>query len=72
MDCPTVNIKLAPSDGNPTGLVVINVEDFDAATMTLFNKPVVISPELQPPAAATAPSTATDNNGTVSPPWRQG
>jgi hypothetical protein len=69
MDCPTVNIKLAPSDGNPTGMVVINAEDFDAATMTLFDQPVVIP---QTPQPATAPIAIADNNGAVSPPWRQG
>lgn len=31
--CPTIQIQGQPSDGNPSGIVVINESDFDAATM---------------------------------------
>ena len=32
--CSTVRIKTEPSEGNPSGIVVINESDFDAETMT--------------------------------------
>lgn len=35
MECPTVQIQLAPSADNPTGVVIINESDYDAATMQL-------------------------------------
>jgi hypothetical protein len=32
--CPTVAIQMEPSEGNPTGVVIVNESDFDEATMT--------------------------------------
>lgn len=32
--CSTVAIQGKPSEGNPSGVVIINESDFDAATMT--------------------------------------
>lgn len=32
--CPTVAIQCKPSESNPSGVVLINESDFDAATMT--------------------------------------
>lgn len=32
--CETVQIQGEPSEGNPSGVVVINESDFDPATMT--------------------------------------
>ena len=32
--CPTVSIKVKPSEGNASGIVVINESDFDETTMT--------------------------------------
>lgn len=37
--CPTVAIKGEPSEGNSSGIVVINESDFDAATMTMCEMP---------------------------------
>lgn len=37
--CPTVAIKGEPSEGNPSGIVVINESDFDATTMTKCDLP---------------------------------
>ena len=37
--CPTVAIKGEPTEGNPSGIVVINESDFDEATMTKCDIP---------------------------------
>lgn len=37
--CQTVAIQCKPSEGNPSGIVVINAEDFDADTMTKAEAP---------------------------------
>lgn len=37
--CPTVTIKCEPSEGNPSGVVVINESDFDETTMTKVDVP---------------------------------
>lgn len=37
--CPTVAIQGEPSEGNPSGIVVINELDFDATTMTKCDAP---------------------------------
>jgi hypothetical protein len=65
--CPTVAIQGEPSEGNPSGIVVINESDFDEATMTLCAIPeptVETAPEtapqgdLQEPAKVVAPWAA--------------
>lgn len=47
-ECPTVKIQMEPSAENPSGVVVINESDFDAATMVLDGAsvatPVVAEP----------------------------
>lgn len=37
--CPTVTIKGEPSEGNPSGIVVINESDFNEATMVKVDAP---------------------------------
>ena len=37
--CPTVAIQGEPSEGNPSGIVVIDESDFDATTMTKCEMP---------------------------------
>lgn len=42
--CPTVAIQGEPSEGNPSGIVVINELDFDATTMTMCDAPEPTEP----------------------------
>ena len=42
---PTVRVVAPVSDDNPLGYIVINEEDFDAASMVLF-----VEPDAAPPA----------------------
>lgn len=42
--CPTVAIHGEPSEGNPSGVVVINESDFNAETMTKIDMPKLTKP----------------------------
>ena len=59
--CPTIQIQGQPSDGNPSGIVVINESDFDAETMTLA------TPAPEAPAAPEA--TPAKSGKKVVAPW---
>ena len=66
--CPTVAIQGEPSEGNPSGIVVINESDFDATTMTMCDAPepvksmvaedAIIAPEEAAVAKVVAPWAA--------------
>jgi hypothetical protein len=65
--CPTVAIKGTPTDGNPSGVTIINESDFDAETMTKCDmpeptEPVVVDPVVveddKEPAKVVAPWAA--------------
>lgn len=59
MYCPTVTIQTEPSDGNPTGHVVINASDYNAETMTLVNPEEAPKAPEAPPAPPEAPVAQT-------------
>ncbi len=55
--CATVAIKLQPSEGNPTGIVIINESDFDPTTMTkvTLEPSVVVETPAEPEVPTTPP-----------------
>ena len=72
-NCATKTICVEPTDGNPSGTVVINEEDFDPATMQEYG---VEQPQLQLQAAtaakpAKAPKATAPVEATAAPvaPW---
>lgn len=72
--CPTIQIQGQPSDGNPSGIVVINESDFDAETMTLATPapeaPEAPAPEAPAPEAPAAPEATPAKSGKkVVAPW---
>lgn len=72
--CPTIQIQGQPSDGNPSGIVVINAADFDAETMTLatpaHEAPEAPAPEAPAPEAPAAPEATPAKSGKkVVAPW---
>ncbi len=75
--CPTVQIQSEPSEGNPSGIVVINECDFDAETMVLATvseedeAPVETkTPEAPKAPVEVAPAPkATGKAGKVVAPW---
>jgi hypothetical protein len=69
--CETVQIKGEPSEGNPSGIVVINECDFDPATMTKLQEQENLSPEAaKAPEAEKAPEADSAKKPTkVVAPW---
>ena len=68
MQCPTVQIQIAPSEANPSGVVVINEEDYDAGTMTLVGAEPP-APPAQDPVAAIVAAEAAAVSAIAPPPW---
>ena len=69
MQCPTVQIQIAPSEANPSGVVVINEEDYDAGTMTLVGAEPPAPPAQDSAAAIAAAESAALAAAVVTPPW---
>ena len=65
--CPTVAIQGEPSEGNPSGIVVINESDFDATTMTMCDAPEPTEPVA--PEGASGAFDETTNAPKVVAPW---
>ena len=59
--CPTVKIRMEPSEGNPSGVVVINESDFDATTMVLDGAAVAVPVVAEPVVLSVV--------NKVTPPW---
>jgi hypothetical protein len=75
--CPTCTIQTEPTEGNPTGKVLINESDFDEETMTKCepdapDAPVVaVAAGTETPAGgeATPPVAGTDAGTKIVAPW---
>lgn len=65
--CATVAIKGEPTEGNPSGIVVINESDFDAATMELAEVPEPAKEPVLEPVAPVDPNAPVKS---VVAPWQ--
>lgn len=67
--CPTVAIQGESSEGNPSGVVIINESDFDPETMTKCKVPEPSEPAAPEPAAPVVDPNAQKEPPKVVAPW---